>query len=199
MKWNNASPQMPVGMEWVYSKVRLIAYGEVVPLGDVVRFFANPWGNVDPVSGRSTAPAVWRGHRLGVQVCFDNVFAFVSRQQARAGAGMLVLITNNSWYQLASGIRQHCDMDILRAVECRRPVVRVSTTGWSHVAGADGKIAPGLETGQPGAGFILADVPEIKAETVYTLVGDVFAQLCVILSLLAGGWAMLSTPHEGML
>lgn len=184
-------------VSWPYSKVRIVPYGEAVPLREVARFLYYPWGSYDLSAGRSAAPLRWRGHCLGLGVCFDNVFSFISRQQVRAGAEGFVLMTNNSWYKLASGVRQHCDFDVLRAVEYRRPVARVSTTGWSHLIAPTGRVV--AETGVRSAGLITPALVPAAGSTVYAVVGDVFAQLCLLAALVMSAGVLIAGRSEGLL
>ena len=181
---------------WAYSKVRLVPYGEVVPLREVARFLDYPWGNYDISEGREARVLDWRGHHLGLMVCFDNVFGFLARNYARQGAGQLVLVTNNSWYDLASGIRQHCDIDVLRAVELRRPVARVSTTGYSHIITPSGRVA--RETAVYSDGLITAQLAPGTEQTVYMLAGDAFAQLCLVAGVLLALGAVWCGKSEGI-
>jgi apolipoprotein N-acyltransferase len=182
---------------WPYSKVRLVPYGETVPFRGVARFLNYPWGNYDLTEGRSLAPLEWDGYRLGLMVCFDNAWSFVAREQVKRGAGVLVLVTNNSWYALHSGIRQHCDIDVLRAVECRRPLARCSTTGWSHIVDAYGRILQTTSVG--GAGVVDGGVTPGRGLTVYALAGDLFSQLCLVFAAALLVKLLLNAPAERFL
>jgi len=184
-------------LSWPYSKARLVAYGEVVPLKDAASFFDYPWGNYDLSAGRSAAPLRWREHILGLGVCFDNLFSYLAREQVRDGAGSLLLMTNNSWYKLASGIRQHCDMDILRAVEYRRPLARASTSGWSHIVLPTGKIAEQTQLNRPA--LLTAKLLPGDTTTPYLVLSDLFAQLCLLAAIMLSGWALLAGKSEGIL
>lgn len=182
---------------WPYSKLRLVPYGEIVPLREVARFFDYPWGDYDLSAGRSTVPLRWHGHSLGLMICFDNVFGFIARREVRTGAGGLVLMTNNSWYQLVSGVRQHCDIDVLRAVEYRRPLARVSTTGWSHLISPSGRIL--AQTEVQSAGLLQAGMWPSDALTPYLLCGDLFAQLCLLASVLLTVALLVAGRSDGIL
>jgi apolipoprotein N-acyltransferase len=166
---------------WPHSKVRLVPFGEVLPMRGVVKFLQYPWGNRDVSEGREASVLSWRGHLIGPLICFDNVFPFLTRRQARDGAQAFVLMTNNSWYKLDSGVRQHGDIDILRAVENRRPLARVSTTGESHVIDAQGRVLQ--STPAQSAGIITAQLPKGAGSSPYQAVGDLFAQLCLLAAL----------------
>lgn len=184
-------------IEWIYSKVRLVAFGEVVPFRGLFRIINYPWGSGDIEEGRETRAFELRGMRISPLICFDNVLGFLFMREARAGSDMFVLITNNSWYDLKSGIRQHADIDILRSVENRRPLARVSTTGWSHFVDPAGRIL------QQSATDELATLSQWEGRSsglsLYTRYGDIFAQLCVLLSLILCGRVMLAHRSEGWL
>ena len=184
-------------VSWPYGKVRIVPYGEAVPLREVARFLDYPWGSYDLSAGRSAAPLRWRGHSLGLGVCFDNVFSFLSRRQVRDGAEGFILMTNNSWYELTSGVRQHCDIDVLRAVEYKRPLARVSTTGWSHLIAPTGRVV--AETGVRCAGLITPAMVPAGGSTVYAVVGDLFAQLCVLAALIMSAGVLIAGRSEGLL
>lgn len=184
-------------IEWAYSKVRLVAYGEVVPFRGIVKFLDYPWGSRDLTGGRDTASFELRGVQVCPMVCFDNIFSFLFMREARRGSDMFLLITNNSWYDLKNGIRQHADIDVLRAVEHRRPLARVSTTGWSHFIEPSGRISQQSNTDE------LATLTQWEGRSSihswYTRLGDLFAQLCVLASILLGLKLVFAHRSEGWL
>ncbi len=184
-------------LRWLYSKLRLVPYGEVVPFRGLVRFLQYPWGAQDIAEGRKLKPLSWRGHKFGLMVCYDNCWTFISREQVRQGAQVLVVVTNNSWYKMHSGVRQHCDQDVMRAVEYRRPMARCSTTGWSQIVDPCGRV---LESTQVAtSGRIVSWVKPENGTTLYLLLGDLFAQLCLVAALWLVLRAALSSKSEGFL
>jgi apolipoprotein N-acyltransferase len=189
------------GSTWPYSKIRLVPYGEVTPFRGIVTFLHFPWdfGGVDLNAGREMKPLEWRGHKFGALICFDNIFSFISRTEAKAGAQYLVVMTNNSWYPMRSGIRQHCDIDVFRAIETRRPLLRCSTTGWSQVVDRNGRIIKSSEqrVGEPD--YVEAAMQPGTGTTPYMLVGDLFAQFCLVAALLFTVPPLVIGRSEGFL
>ena len=184
-------------LKWAYSKLRLVPYGEVVPLGEIARVLDYPWGNYDISAGRSLEPYDYYGAKLGLGVCFDSFMGYPSRGQVKRGAQLLILGTNNSWYDSKGGIRQHCDMDALRAVETGRMLARVSTTGWSQLVTPLGQVTTSTNVDRAARLEAWADLRD--GLTPYVRLGDLFAQVCLVFSVLACGWCVLSGRSEGML
>jgi apolipoprotein N-acyltransferase len=189
------------GSSWPYSKIRLVPYGEVTPFRGIVTFLHFPWdfGNVNLNAGREMKPIEWRGHKIGALICFDNIFSFISRAEARAGAGYLVVMTNNSWYPMRSGIRQHCDIDVFRAIETRRPLLRCSTTGWSQVVDRNGRIIKSSDQRVGSPDYVEAAMKPGSGTTPYMAVGDLFAQLCLLATLLLVVPPLVLGKSEGYL
>jgi apolipoprotein N-acyltransferase len=189
------------GSTWPYSKIRLVPYGEVTPFRGIVTFLHFPWdfGGVDLNAGRDLKPLVWRGHSIGAMICFDNIFSFIPRAEAKAGAQFLVVMTNNSWYPMRSGIRQHCDIDVFRAIETRRPLLRCSTTGWSQAVERNGRIIKSSQQRVGAPDTVEAAIQPGSGTTAYMAVGDLFAQLCLLLSLLMVVPPLVRGRSEGFL
>lgn len=184
-------------LSWPYSKLRLVPFGEAVPFRGLVRFLSYPWGRYDISEGRSMTPLRWRGHTFGLMICYDNCWSFIARQQVRQGAQVLLVMTNNSWYKLHSGVRQHCDLDILRAVECRRPMARCSTTGQSQLIDPWGRVLASTHINV--ADKIVRWVEPGRSASLYVRFGDLFAQLCLLFGLCLVLRTSLGGGSEGFL
>jgi len=199
LRWENSALLVSRDhvIEWIYSKVRLVAYGEVVPFRGLVTFLNYPWGSGEISEGRETRALELRGMRISPMICFDNVLGYLFLREARSGSDMFVMITNNSWYDLKSGIRQHADIDIMRSVEHHRPLARVSTTGWSHFIDPVGRIEQQSATDQ------LATLSQWEGRSsglsTYTRYGDLFAQFCLLITLLLCTRVLIAHRSEGWL
>lgn len=172
-----------VALTGIYSKLRLVPYGECVPMGRLVRFLRYPWGDEDLSAGRRVDPIPTHVGQVGAAICFDSVFPYIFREQAAHGAGFLAVMTNNSWYPDLAGVEQHSVIDVFRAVENRRYLARSATTGVSHLVSPTGAV---LESTLPfSSGFIYATAQMLSGKTFYTAYGDVFGLVCFILAALA--------------
>lgn len=66
---------------------------------------------------------------VGAFVCYESVFPQVQRLLVERGARLLVLGTNDAWFGVGTGARQHFDMGRLRAIETRRWLLRAGNDG----------------------------------------------------------------------
>lgn len=125
-----------------YSKTHLLALGEYIPGED-----SFPWlRQMLPMVahfGRGPGPTVlleMNGLRMGPQICYESLFPAFSQGLADLGAMFFVNATNDSWYGGWQEPYQHLYMTLARGVEFRRPVLRVTNTGISTVALANGDV-----------------------------------------------------------
>ena len=170
-----------------YNKRHLVPFGEYLPLENLLSavfpFVANMtmfdatinWGEGDNLIEID-------GVKYGGLVCFDSIFPELARSSVRAGANILVVVTNDSWYKDSIGIYQHNAQSVLRAVENNRYVIRSANTGISSFISPIGEILMKTEVNQDEV--ITCDVGVIEGnKTIYTLCGDIilyFAAVCII-------------------
>ena len=76
--------------------------------------------------------------RAIVGICYDSVFSELFRTQAAAGGQFILSIANNDPYSDRM-MAQHHALDVIRAVESDRWLVRVTNTGLSAVIDPHGQ------------------------------------------------------------
>jgi apolipoprotein N-acyltransferase len=190
-----------------YDKIQLVPFGEYVPmrplLGLIVNRIVHGFG--DMIAGTVQTLFPVKGAQLGVLICYESVFPDLTRRAVKRGADVLVNITNDAWYGESSAPYQLLAMTAMRAVETKVPMVRVANTGISAVIDADGSIT--ARTPLFKRGTEIEDVSWRPRRTVYTLVGDLFSEICfvltlvgVLLAVLRGGRAQtVPSPIAGAL
>ncbi len=114
---------------------------------------------------------------------------------------VLVNLSNDGWFGAsASGRRQHAQIARFRCVENRVPMVRAANTGLSVVIDSRGKLIDQIGEGRYGAaqtqGTLLAEPPLDSRSTLYGRLGDVWAWLCLIGTVVLGGSAVFLGPKE---
>jgi len=104
------------------------------------------------------------------------MFPGIVAARVRAGAEYLVNLANDSWVGDDQFSAMTFDMVTLRAVEQRRPVVRVSTSGPSGVIDVHGR--PVLRSGTAMQAVLDGTVTPTRGLTLYARIGDAFALAC---------------------
>jgi len=201
-----------------YDKVHPVPFGEFVPL----RRYLPQWiirlidMNRDLTPGRSLSPlAINSQVRLGVNICFEDVFAYIAREEYLRGANLLAVITNDAWYPTSSEPEQHLAHALFRAVETNLPMVRCGNDSATCVIAPTGRIVWSLSEAKRfgdgkafrrGAGSATVAIAVPRREqwkmTFYTRCGDWFARGCVgvvlLLSLVCAGRLFLWRRECGL-
>ncbi len=164
-----------------YDKIRLVPFGEYVPLRKML-FFAHKLvhevGNFE--FGTTDKPLVGL-FRYGPAICYEIVFPQIPRTQVIHGADVLVTITNDAWYDGTAAPRQHLNQARLRAIENDRYLLRAATTGISAVVDPTGRIVDELPMNRQG--IIYAHFQPRHSRTLYGRFGDWFAWIACALVL----------------
>jgi apolipoprotein N-acyltransferase len=169
-------------VEGHYDKIQLVPFGEYVPMRPVLGFFVNRIveGMGDLIAGTEQTLFNVKGARLGTLICYETVFPYLTRRDVKKGADILVNITNDAWYGQSSAPYQLLAMAVMRSVENKVPMIRVANTGISAIISPTGRIiAP---TSLFARDTEVEDVGWRESYTVYSAVGDLFAEICFILT-----------------
>jgi apolipoprotein N-acyltransferase len=167
-----------------YDKIRLLPFGEYVPLprwlgGALISAIV---GEFTPGASYTLLPV--GEAKAGVFICFESAFPALSREFTGAGADVLINISNDGYLGRTPVLRQHLANAILRAVENRREVLRVTNTGITA------RITPRGEVLDATAGFEAAArtwpvARSAGGQTFYTRRGDLFVALCALATILS--------------
>ena len=126
-----------------YDKKFLLAFGEFIP-GDrwfpALRkyFLGSHRGFAAGKEYAAVRPV--KDMMLGLQICYEGLREALSRKLAQKGAQVLLNVTNDSWFGKSSQPYQHLYMTLARSIETRKPMIRLSTTGFSTLMTEKGKI-----------------------------------------------------------
>ena len=133
-----------------YDKRHLVPFGEYVPpVFSFVGRLARNAGDFSPAEELTLLP--WEEERLGMAICYEVIFPTEVAETVRAGASMLVTVTNDAWYGDTSAPWQHFAAARFRAAETRRPLLRAAITGVSAVVAPDGSVVAQLGVGGGGS------------------------------------------------
>jgi apolipoprotein N-acyltransferase len=168
-----------------YDKIRLLPFGEYVPLP---RWFPPAW-LVSGIVGEFTPGAKYTllplggETRAGVFICFESAFPSIARTFTDAGADVLINISNDGYLGETPVLRQHLANAVFRAVENRRQVLRVTNTGISARITPRGEVLDATGSFQPAVRTWLV-TRSTEGKTFYTRHGDLFVALCAAFSIL---------------
>jgi apolipoprotein N-acyltransferase len=191
--WSEYNSALVVGADGArigrYDKIHLVPFGEYVPFQKLLFFARKLTGRVSAFD-RGERREVFRlnGHRYGIFICYEAVFADEVRQFSRLGATTLVNISDDAWYGDTSAPWQHLNMARMRAVENRRWLLRDTNNGVTASIDPYGRVRQSIPRHQTDA--LPAEYGFREDITFYTAHGDVFAWLCAILSMGLVGWSI---------
>ena len=176
-----------------YDKIHLVPFGEYIPFQNLLTFAHKLTGRVGLFTRGTERNAFLLptqsggGHRYGVFICYEAVFADEVRQFARHGAEVFVNISDDGWYGDTSAPWQHLNMARMRAIENRRWLLRDTNSGVTAAIDPYGRVRQSIPRHQTDA--LPAEFAFRSDVTFYTAHGDVFAWLCVLLSLGMTAWS----------
>lgn len=115
-----------------YFKNHLVIMGEYVPFGDTLPLLRKlvPLG-VDFRSGKAagTLNLFEKNLTIGPLICFEDVVGPQVRRTALNQPDLFINMTNDGWFNESPQSRQHLAIALLRTVEFRRPLLRVTNNG----------------------------------------------------------------------
>lgn len=139
----------------VYHKIHLVPFGERVPFTETFPFLRDfleslemgegnfsPGNNVMsfdvPIACISSIADTTQNRKpdatiikAPVIVCFESLFPELVREFILKGADILVIITNDAWFERSAAPYHHAQMAVFRAIENRVSVARCANTGVS--------------------------------------------------------------------
>ena len=165
-----------------YDKIRLMPFGEYVPLPQWLpgaSLITGIVGEFTPGSNYTLMP--FGDRKAGVFICIESAYPWIARRMAHDGAGVLINISNDGYLGPTAVMRQHLANAVFRAVENGRPVLRVTNTGLTAFITAEGQV-------RDLTGPFQADVrvwsshPGDTRNTFYMRHGDLFVYFCVVMT-----------------
>ena len=116
-----------------YDKMRLAPFGEYFPfekqLYPIRRFF---FGD-GPLFSPGQRPVVMEYNELKIApfICYEGIFPELMAERVKLGANVFVIVSNDSWFGSSIGRNQNLAMNMIRAVEFDRYVLRTTQDGIS--------------------------------------------------------------------
>jgi apolipoprotein N-acyltransferase len=141
-----------------YFKRRLVPFGEYIPFTTSLPFLkalrsvtrdqyipgTEPSAVLTvPLGSTDVNPEV--RYRIAMSICVEDIHPDIAREGVNAGADTLMNVTNDGWFYETCGPRAHMLSAAWRAIETRRPLLRITNTGHTVAVDPLGRIDTLLE------------------------------------------------------
>lgn len=176
----------------IHKKMKLTPFGEGFPFSQDIPWLGSilQWGvGISGwKKGEVQQPLILKKQNnniasIGTVICIESIYPDFVRRYAQSGANVLMVITNDAWFDNSPGPMQHFAISQMRAIENRRSIARCGNTGVSGIIHPDGSIAqiasPQVRTA------IIGDVPIVSMKSLYSEIGDILPIFSSFLALFA--------------
>jgi apolipoprotein N-acyltransferase len=188
----------PIGQ---YLKVRLIPFGEYVPLEDWVdwpEFIVSKDKARFHQAGNELVCFGLEKLKFGTLICWETFFPEMARSFVSKGAQFLVNISNEAWFGRSPVPYQVLAITVFRAVENRVNLVRCANTGVSGFIDPYGRVTrrvmvEGKDIFVPGIQY--DSIVVNKPGTFYTRHGDLLIYVSLIYLLISVSGIFLKKKH----
>jgi apolipoprotein N-acyltransferase len=192
-----------------YDKIHLVPFGEYMPFRDsawlgwlhnlLMRLSPYDYDYTLTTPGSLENPAVFRLNirgnpttRILTPICFEDIDASLCAALMRGPGGkradLLVNLTNDGWFKAGENA-QHLQAGLFRSIENRVPIARSVNTGISTFIDSYGRVTDTVAVRTEGVA--VQQVMLDSRYTLYTRVGDLFAWLCTLITLLLIGFGLV--------
>lgn len=177
-----------------YSKRKLVPFGEYVPMREVIELVLPVLTQLNYFASDSTpgtestsfgATSKDDAIKIGPMICFDSIYEKMGLDTARAGAQIMMVTSNDSWFYDSRALNMHHSQNILRAVEQGKYTISCGNTGISSIVTDKGDIVEQIPIYTEG--YVLGTVYPSSARTLYSYVGNLFVYLCIAFAVASFG------------
>jgi apolipoprotein N-acyltransferase len=166
-----------------YDKIRLMPFGEYVPLPRWLPGASSVRGLVGEFKPGSSYTLMPLGAlRAGVFICIEAAHPEIARSFTNEGADVLINISNDGYLGPTAVMRQHLANAVFRAVENDRSLIRVTNSGISAYINANGSVSDPTPAFQEAVRTWTISKGGASS-TFYSRHGDVFACGCALITL----------------
>ncbi|MHB1951646.1 MAG: apolipoprotein N-acyltransferase [Acidiferrobacteraceae bacterium] len=156
----------------LYRKRHLVPFGEYLPwphlLSPLLSYLQIPMSDLNAWHGREE-PLPAGGQKLGVSVCYEDVFGRDIRRLLPA-ATILVNVSDDGWYGRSAARDQHLQIAQMRAIGAGRFMLSDTNDGVTAVIDERGRIVARIPSFR--AGVLTATVQPLSGTTPYTRFGS---------------------------
>ncbi|MBC7667002.1 MAG: apolipoprotein N-acyltransferase [Gemmatimonadaceae bacterium] len=185
----------------IYDKHRLVPFGEYLPADALMtRLGVKSMAHLGDGFATGPRPAPLRiAPDLLIQplICYESLFPLLAKPAP--GVRAIVNVSNDAWFGVTSGPRQHLNLASYRAIETGVPIIRATPTGVSALIDARGRVV-GQRLNLGETGVIDGLLPEKLRSTPFSKFGHWSFALLLLLSLvnvvpLGAGLGLEKSPN----
>ena len=128
-------------MEDAYDKVKLVPFGEFIPLEKYLGSFLDIIGlNLTNTLPGEAIKSIETGKlRISPSICYEIAFDEHIRKTAK-DSNILLTVSNDTWFGKSIGPIQHLEIAQNRALEHKKPLIRATNSGISAYVSKNGEI-----------------------------------------------------------
>jgi apolipoprotein N-acyltransferase len=174
-----------------YDKIRLVPFGEFLPLRPILGWINKfvPLDDFTPGKVYKIFSIGASSKKFAVLICFEDALGSLCRHFAQNGAQFFVNMTNDAWFRETKAPFLHLQAAVFGCVENHRSLARAANTGVSAMVDPWGRIITMVRDAHGKKLFIQGTaygaLPLNGAKTFYTKYGDIFTYLCFLCILVA--------------
>jgi len=172
-----------------YHKIRLVPFGEFIPLRKQLPFLSALVPIDDFTPGQEfvlfNVPH-WQSAKeyfYSTLICFEDTLPDIARGFVKRGAHLLINISNDAWFEDTCEPFVHLQNAVFRSVENRRWLVRCGNVGVSCFVDPWGRIMAAAADKSGKRTYVestsVATAVLLESQTLYTKFGDWFAYFCI--------------------
>ena len=165
-----------------YHKRRLVPFGEYVPLRSLLSKYVGVLAELGEFEKGALNQNLFeiKDIKIANAICYESIFPDLLRGDSLKDADIFVNITNDGWYLNTAAPYQHFIVNIFRAIENRRPLVRAANNGISAIIDPWGRTIKKLNLNEYAILNVSAPVYENQSLSFYSKHGNWFALFCFI-------------------
>ncbi len=177
--------------ETIYDKRKLVPFGEFVPFGSLIETLVPPLAELvmsgtDLEEGTEANVFALEQGEIGSLICFDSIYDSLTRDSVLAGAELLCLSTNDSWFGSSRALNMHRSQAALRAVESGRWILRSANTGITCVINDRGEVVEEIPI--LSEGVLVTEVTLREEIGFYTRTGNLLVWCGIVGIVALCGW-----------
>lgn len=189
--FNAAMLITPAGRTQYYAKYKLVPFMERVPYLSFFSGLENLRFSINQASSsygklENQSSFSYKDLNIIPVICLETIFPDYVRNYANTGGNLIVVLANETWVGDSFGYKQNTYYTSPLAISLNRSVVRAGNSGISTFIDKQGNMGQKIDWNEQGV--LIGEVHLNKEKSFYSLYGDYFGRISVVLSLFVVFW-----------